>query len=380
MARNSKARRRPSALPSAAAGLRSTGAVGIKDIALRLGTSIGTVDRALNGKPGINADTCARVLAEARSLGYRPNLAARYLRSRKNVRISVHLPTSRSLFWDALREGIREAAAPLAPSLAVEFLPCVDADGEPVLHTASTDYRHGLIIAQGHHPALAARVEEAARRNLAVACVADDVPDPRFISVSADPFSVGALAGELVGRFVSRGADVALVADSLTTAAHTVRVRGFASTLTSVSPRSTLAATIESHPDAGETHRRIRALLHAHPRLQGICVTSADALAVLHALEAERGRGDVEVVVTDLAPELFEPIRAGRIAAAIYQRPLAQGRLAVQLLYQCLQEGAGRAATRRIVAPYAVMRSNLDLVLERLEIARTTSSAQEGIQ
>jgi len=32
------------------------------------------------------------------------------------------------------------------------------------------------------------------------------------------------------------------------------------------------------------------------------------------------------------------------------------------------------------VAPYAVMRSNLDLVLERLEIARTTSSAQEGIQ
>src|SRR6185503_1763840 len=104
------------------------------------------------------------------------------------------------------------------------------------------------------------------------------------------------------------------------------------------SPRSTLAATIESHPDADETHRRIRALLHAHPRLQGICVTSADALAVLHALEAERGRGVVEVVVTDLAPELFEPIRAGRIAAAIYQRPLAQGRLAVQLLYQCLQE------------------------------------------
>ena len=66
--------------------------VGIKDIARELGVSIGTVNRALHGKPGINAMTRARVLEHGRALGYRPNLAARYLKSRKPIRISVHLP------------------------------------------------------------------------------------------------------------------------------------------------------------------------------------------------------------------------------------------------------------------------------------------------
>ena len=66
--------------------------VGIKDIARALGISTGTVDRALHGKPGVNPATRARVLSMPAELDYRPNLAARYLQSRKQLRISVHLP------------------------------------------------------------------------------------------------------------------------------------------------------------------------------------------------------------------------------------------------------------------------------------------------
>jgi LacI family transcriptional regulator len=77
--------------------------VGIKDIARALGISTGTVDRALHAKPGVNEVTRARVLSMAESLGYRPNLAARYLKSRRQVRISVHLPREIALFWDSLR-------------------------------------------------------------------------------------------------------------------------------------------------------------------------------------------------------------------------------------------------------------------------------------
>jgi LacI family transcriptional regulator len=375
MARTTKPRRTSSRSATTDAGRRPSSAIGIKDLAARLGVSIGTVDRALNGKRGINADTCARVLAEARSLGYRPNLAARYLRSRRHVRISVHLPANRSLFWETLKEGSLEAAAPLAPSLAVEVASDPDVDLASPPAATGTHRGHGRII-NGHHPALAARLGETAEGHIPVACVAAEAPaDPRFISVSADPFSVGALAGELIGRFVPGGGEIAIVADSLTSQAHTARVRGFSSTLASVSPRSALATLIESHPQADETARRIRALLRAYPRVRGLCITAADALPVLRALDEEGQRGEIQVVVTHLSPELFDGIRAGRIAAAIYQRPLTQGRLAVQLLYQLLQDGAIPAARQRVVAPYAVMRSNLDLVLDRLAIARAASSA-----
>ena len=71
---------------------KPTAPVGIKDIARALGISTGTVDRALHAKPGVSAMTRARVLSMAESLGYRPNLAARYLKSQKQLRISVHLP------------------------------------------------------------------------------------------------------------------------------------------------------------------------------------------------------------------------------------------------------------------------------------------------
>ena len=50
---------------------------GVKDIADALGLSIGTVDRALHNRPGINALTRQRVLSMAETIGYRPNLAAR---------------------------------------------------------------------------------------------------------------------------------------------------------------------------------------------------------------------------------------------------------------------------------------------------------------
>lgn len=45
----------------------------IKDIAKMANTSIGTVDRALNNKPGVSAKTRERIMAIAESLDYKPN-------------------------------------------------------------------------------------------------------------------------------------------------------------------------------------------------------------------------------------------------------------------------------------------------------------------
>ncbi|GLQ08792.1 transcriptional regulator [Devosia yakushimensis] len=54
--------------------------VGIKRLAEHLNISIGTVSRALNGKPDVNEQTRQRVLEAASALGYVPNQAGRALR------------------------------------------------------------------------------------------------------------------------------------------------------------------------------------------------------------------------------------------------------------------------------------------------------------
>ncbi len=53
---------------------------GIKRLAQQLNLSIGTVSRALNGKPDVNEETRRRVLEAAAAIGYVPNQAGRALR------------------------------------------------------------------------------------------------------------------------------------------------------------------------------------------------------------------------------------------------------------------------------------------------------------
>ena len=75
------------------------------DIAKALGTSIGTVHRALHDNPDVSPTTRAKVLRMARTLGYRPNLAARYLSSKKTLRVTVNTLEGTTSFWDELRAG-----------------------------------------------------------------------------------------------------------------------------------------------------------------------------------------------------------------------------------------------------------------------------------
>src|ERR1039457_4077498 len=86
-------------------------AAGIRDIARALGTSIGTVDRALHGRSGVSPKTRDRVLKMAQKLNYRPNVAARNLKLNHRLRVGVFLPEQIALFYDLVREGIRAACA-----------------------------------------------------------------------------------------------------------------------------------------------------------------------------------------------------------------------------------------------------------------------------
>ncbi|HEY8548577.1 MAG TPA: substrate-binding domain-containing protein [Vicinamibacterales bacterium] len=343
--------------------------VGIKDIARALGISTGTVDRALHDKPDVSPATRARVLSMAEALGYRPNLAARYLKSRKALRIAVHLPRQLALFWDTLREGIREAAAPYGQTVHVDVrtYPRLGQGDVPLFEEALQDGVDGLIIAPGNPAALAPHLEEADRLGVPVVCVVTDAPGSRRLaSVSADPFTVGAAAGELLGRFLPGGGTAAFFTGWLATQDHADKLRGFTSSLAWTGTALRLGPVVEAHDDEREGYRRAMEVLRENPDLKATYVSTVNSLPVLRAAEEAGRLSELTIVTTDLFPELVDWIRTGKVAATVYQRPLTQGRLALQTLYQYLVEGTRPTHPRVHVVPYLVMRSNLDVVLERL--------------
>ena len=87
------------------------------DVARVAGVSIKTVSNVINDYPHIRAETRQRVLDAIETLGYRPNLSARGLRSGRSGVISLIIPDLRNAYFAELADSVMRAAA--AEGLAV---------------------------------------------------------------------------------------------------------------------------------------------------------------------------------------------------------------------------------------------------------------------
>ncbi len=84
--------------------------VTIKEIAAICGFSIGTVDRAMHNRKGINPKSRERVLSVAQQLGYRPHLLARSLVTGFTMTIGAVVPNLKNPFFSELVEVIQKKA------------------------------------------------------------------------------------------------------------------------------------------------------------------------------------------------------------------------------------------------------------------------------
>src|SRR4051812_9722347 len=80
--------------------------VTVRQVALRAGVSTATVSRALAGSTYVADDLRERVLNAARALDYRPNRAARSLRSRRSLTVGVLVPDVQNPFFTGILRGL----------------------------------------------------------------------------------------------------------------------------------------------------------------------------------------------------------------------------------------------------------------------------------
>src|SRR5215471_14981746 len=339
------------------------------DIAKSLGTSIGTVHRALHDNPGVSPATKARVLQVARTLGYRPNLAARYLSSKKTLRISVNTLKGTTSFWDEVRAGIREEASSiLLENVEVEFRtsPRLGEGEEEAFASAIAEKVDGIVTFPSRPETLRPWIRRASRAQIPVVCVATDAPNSgRLGMVAVDTLASGSIAADLMGRFLAnRTGSVAITVFDMAITEHAEKYAAFESTLNSFYPNLQLLKPIEDHDVEKEAYRQCRKLFEECTDLAGIYVTTEASIPVLKAACDANVLEHLTVITTDLFPDLVPYIRSGAVAATIYQRPRAQGQMALRLLHEFLAEG-GRRSHQVALAPHLVMRGNLDFFLRR---------------
>ncbi len=354
---------------------------GIKDVARELGISIATVDRAFHDRPGVNPKTRARVLAMAQKLNYRPNLAARSLKLNRRLSIAVYLPEQIQSFFGPLLDGVRAAAETVfGVEIDVEYRTYLRmGQGDLTLLEAIPDGRYdGVIFTPGDPAKTEPVINRLSRAGTAMVCVASDAPhSERMTAVSVDAFVSGALAAELLGRTIQRHGSVAMMTGELHVLDHAEKLRGFAANLALLAPQLSLLPVVESHESAAEALRQTRSLLKRNPEIAGIYVSTANSLPVLRVLEEQQMLGKVQVICTDLFPELIPLLESGRILATLYQRPSTQGKTAFELLLRYLVERVRPEHVIRL-APHTVFRSNLPLFADRVRGRGHMADASES--
>jgi LacI family transcriptional regulator len=341
---------------------------GIQLIAKMAKVSIGTVDRALHGRAGIREATRRRVLQVARQIGYTPNLAARALSvSKASARIGVCMPREIHFFYDQLWSGVLDEAKRVGQlgiqfvNRSVQSLGEGDAEAFKELVKCGVD---GIVLTAGNPKDLKPLIDDAEDRGIRVVCVSTDAPDSRRSSVvCVEPWLNGRLAGELMGKFVPPGSEVAVVAGMLTTEDHRQKTSGFSEEFPRHCLGGKIVRVIEGHEHEDESFQKTFDLLRRIPTLAGIYVNTVNCLPVCRALGARGLAGKVKLITTDLFAEMSSYIQKGIITASIYQQPHRQGQMAVRLITDYLTSKIHMPPAIHL-SPGVVMSSNLHLFRE----------------
>ena len=342
---------------------------GVRDLARHANVSVGTVDRALKGRTGINKETRKRILAIAAANGYAPNPTAQALSFSKSAfRIGVCIPREIHYFYDHLYAGVtNEAKRWEHVGLEVVYRR-VKQLSSPVSRAVnellSLDIQ-ALVLTPGSAEGVAPIIQKAEEdKNVRVVCVAtDDSPSCRSTGISVDPNINGALAAELMANLVPPGSEVAIVTGMLITEEHRNKVEAFQKNFPIDCRGGKTVRVIEGHEDEEEVYRKIRKLLREYPKLRGIYIGTVNSIPVCKAVEKWKKRSQVRIIATDVFPDQEPYFRRKTLSASIYQDPYRQGQLAVRLIMDSFLNGRP-LPPKYYINPVIALRTNLGLFRE----------------
>lgn len=294
------------------------GRVTVHDLARAAGVSLATVDRVLNGRPGVRPATMLRVEEAIARIGFRRDLTASMLARARDIRIAFILPEGSNQFMTRLAEAIQTIGDQARSERVVFELDRIRSLDAPALADAldaldSEIYDCAVIVAIDK-PAVHAAVARATGRGIKIITLVSDLPgSARRAFVGIDNVAAGRTAGSLMGRFCPNGGKIVLVAGSMGLIDHAERVSGFRNVIANEFPALTLLGPIEGQDEFTLTYEKALAFFKAHADIAGVYNVGAGNAGLVMAL-TEAGLGGK---VRFIAHELTGPTRAGLASGVI---------------------------------------------------------------
>jgi LacI family transcriptional regulator len=309
----------------------------LQDVARTAGVSLATVDRVLNRRPGVHAETAERVQQAITQLKYRPDrFAARLARGREH-RFQFLLPTGSNAFMEALAERVRVTAEYVADERVRIGVTHVDVFDGDVLAAALDRLQgeiDGVAVVALDHPSVREAIDELVATGVTVVTLVSDAPRSRRSHyIGIDNAAAGRTAASLLGRFVAgRPGKVGLIAGSMALRDHIERQIGFEQVIARDFPSLALLPVREGRDDDERVEGLATALLRENADLVGLYNVGAGNGGIVAALEASGRARDVVFIAHELTPFSRRHLIRGTIDAIINQDPGHEARSATRLL------------------------------------------------
>lgn len=334
----------------------------IADIARQAGVGTATVDRVLNRRPGVNAETVQRVLQVVAEFGAPPQRGRP--RMGENLRFAFVLPADGSPFNELVDRLIAQAAGEFRHQRITEVTHRLDSADAAAFaaELARLSECDGVALMAPDLPPVKLAINELVRTGVHVVTLFSDVAGSmRETHIGADNRAAGRTAGLLLGRMAAGsgtgGRDTLLLSSQATRLSGEIERRiGFAQVIEERFPKLKVQRTPDLPAgDAGACRALLRYLRSDSvdvARIAGVYNVGSGSAGVARAIESLGLTGSVGVVAHDFTDEHRALLGADGLAYVLHQD-----------IHYCIS-----AAARVLRALCENVRGALNVVQPRIEI------------
>ena len=331
----------------------------IADIARQAGVGTATVDRVLNRRPGVNAETVQRVLQVVAAIGAPPQRGRP--RMGENFRFAFVLPADAAPFNELVDRLIAQAAGEFRHQHITEVTHRVDSSDAAAFaaELARLSECDGVAVMAPDLPPVKLAINELVRTGVHVVTLFSDVAGSmREAHIGADNRAAGRTAGLLLGRMANGGArDTLLLSSQATRLSGQIERRiGFAQVIEERFPKLKVLRTPDLPAgDSGACRALLRFLRSDNvdaTKVAGLYNVGSGSAGVARALESLGLTNGINVVAHDSTDEHRALLGANGLAYVLHQD-----------IHYCIS-----AAARVLRALCENVRGALNVVQPRVEI------------
>lgn len=278
------------------------GRITIADVARAAGVGLSTVDRVMNGRRPVRADTAKRVLDAAERIGFYGTSAIRDRVDRRQTHLSFDFILQRRAtpLYRLLGEALIQAArlhndSPIKANVHYldDFTPRVMA-AELLALAGKSD---GVGVVSADHPVVSGAIAALAERGTPTIALISDLTAPaRRGYVGLDFWKIGRAAGWAVAHLCPQPGKVGVVIGSHRYLSQEANEIGFRSYFRDHAPGFAVMEPVASLEDPGLASEATRELLAHNPGLVALYVAGGGVEGVIEALRDMPGRGSLVTV------------------------------------------------------------------------------------